>query len=264
MNRSIVSSSQVIRKASSFLNLIAKESNQIYIRPNSSSFILVDDLSLEMARKMWSEGYQCCVLLQTSPQNYQAWVKVSPSPIPNELSTAVGKILAEKFNGDKASVDYRHLGRLAGFPNMKPKYLTEEGTYPIVSLDYAGERIADNAPLLLEEAEKSLQKVVVYNDDIEALFEKASIKVNIPRTSQSAVEFAELLYQCKLYELDNPDFSTVDFWVCLRLIQRGFCYEDVFNALDRFSPNLEERKKGHINDYLNRTINACLVNILKG
>jgi len=53
----------------------------VTLQTRPSSFILVDDLSLENARKMWSNGYQCCVLLQTSPKNYQAWVKVAPSPI---------------------------------------------------------------------------------------------------------------------------------------------------------------------------------------
>ena len=59
--------------------------------------------------------------MQTSPGNYQVWIKHS-TRLDKELGTAVARTLAERFRGDVKAADWRHFGRLAGFRNTKARY----------------------------------------------------------------------------------------------------------------------------------------------
>jgi len=96
--------------------------SHIYVRPKGeSNLTLVDDLTLKALSKMRQEGFQPAAVVQTSPGNYQAWVKHA-APLDRELGTAVARKLAERFGGDVKAADWRHFGRLAGFRNIKTRY----------------------------------------------------------------------------------------------------------------------------------------------
>jgi RepB DNA-primase from phage plasmid len=96
--------------------------SHIYVRPKGeSNLTLIDDLKAEAVAKMWEEGYQPAVVVQTSPGNYQVWVKHAEK-LDRELGTAVARDLARRFGGDVKAADWRHFGRLAGFRNTKEKY----------------------------------------------------------------------------------------------------------------------------------------------
>lgn len=97
---------------------------------------------------MRANGHQPCVVLQTSPGNLQAWLRVSPTPLEPALATASGKQLAHTYGGDLASTDWRHLGRLAGFTNQKRQRRLPGGWSPWVKLLYARAELARNAPAL--------------------------------------------------------------------------------------------------------------------
>jgi RepB DNA-primase from phage plasmid len=65
------------------------------------------------------QGCRKLTVLQTSPGHLQAWVHVRSTPLLPAVVTAIGKQLALAYGGDRASTDWRHLGRLAGFTNQK-------------------------------------------------------------------------------------------------------------------------------------------------
>ena len=50
-----------------------------------------------------AEGFAPCAVVETSPGNYQAWLKYI-QPLPKELSTLAAKLLARHFEADKGSV----------------------------------------------------------------------------------------------------------------------------------------------------------------
>lgn len=253
--RTKLRSSHVLGILHYFWELIEKEPHHVYIRPDTTSVILVDDLSLNDARRLWKDGLQPSVLVETSPDNYQAWVRVATEPISQNLATAIGKVLAEKYDGDRGSSDYRHLGRFPTFPNMKIIYQDKRtGEYPISKLIHSEYRVVSKPEEILSEAEKILTEV--NNDtpnDVPEIFKQLSGKFKL-RPGLDAGVYADLLYQVKLIELDNPDMSSVDFFVAIKLIERGFSYSDIYEALECKSSELKERKKGHIKDYLKRTI----------
>lgn len=117
-----------------WLRLQNSEGRNIYVRPKGEHDLsLVDDLSVDALKQMKSAGFAPAAVVETSPGNFQAWLK-HPRQLPRELSTIAARKLAEEFGGDRGAADWRHFGRLAGFTNRKPKYEGESGLFPFVRL----------------------------------------------------------------------------------------------------------------------------------
>lgn len=107
----------------------------IYLRPaDDVPVVLVDDLTPENLERMRADGVEPCVVLETSPGNLQAWVRVSWHPIPHKVRTEIAAILARKYHGDKAAARRDQLGRMPGFTNQKPTRLDTKGKGPWVRL----------------------------------------------------------------------------------------------------------------------------------
>ena len=118
----------------SWLRLQNGDGRNIYVRPKGEHDLsLVDDLSADAVRRMKATGFAPAAVVETSPGNFQAWLKHS-RPLPRELSTMAARKLAEEFGGDRGAADWRHFGRLAGFTNRKAKYMNESGLFPFVRL----------------------------------------------------------------------------------------------------------------------------------
>jgi|SRR5579883_3018514 len=91
------------------------DGRNIYIRPKGEhSLSLVDDLTAEALERMNHSGFTPGLIVETSPDNFQAWLNHG-RPLPKDVSTAAARALAERFGGDQGSADWRHFGRLAGF-----------------------------------------------------------------------------------------------------------------------------------------------------
>ena len=115
-----------------WLRLQNSQCRNIYVRPQGEhSLSLVDDLSRDAIERMKRAGYQPAAVIETSPGNYQAWLK-HPERLPKDLGTAAARALAREFGGDLGAADWRHFGRLAGFTNRKPKYQGQDGLFPFV------------------------------------------------------------------------------------------------------------------------------------
>jgi RepB DNA-primase from phage plasmid len=117
----------------------------IYIRPTGfHSLSLLDDLSSEAIERMKTEGFEAAVIVETSPNNFQAWLNHGQVLDASE-STRVAKQLAKRYGGDPSSADWRHFGRLAGFTNPKPERQLLSGMRPFARLRSAKGRIYSKA-----------------------------------------------------------------------------------------------------------------------
>jgi hypothetical protein len=117
-----------------WLRMQNADGRNIYVRPKGEhNLSLVDDLSADAVKQMKATGFAPAAVVETSPGNFQAWLK-HPHRLPRELSTMAARELAEEFGGDRGAADWRHFGRLAGFTNRKPKYMNESGLFPFVRL----------------------------------------------------------------------------------------------------------------------------------
>jgi hypothetical protein len=132
-------------KSISWLSLQNSRGRNIYIRPKGEHHLsLVDDLTWSAVRKMKESGFQPAVLIETSPGNFQAWLNHG-RVLPKELSSAVAKRLAERFDGDVKAAAWRQYGRLAGFTNRKEKHRQPTGLFPFVRLIEVSTRVYERA-----------------------------------------------------------------------------------------------------------------------
>ena len=106
----------------------------IYIRPTGTHGLsLIDDLTADAIEQMKANGFEPAVVVETSPNNFQAWLNHG-QVLEATLSTHAAKHLAERFVGDPASADWRHFGRLAGFTDPKPERQLPSGMRPFARL----------------------------------------------------------------------------------------------------------------------------------
>jgi hypothetical protein len=240
-----------------FLRVRNREGCDVYVQPyagdQNAGYILVD---LDQAQPtiiatMRTHGLAPCVVIQTSPGHLQAWIHLSASPLEPAVATAAGKQLARVYGGDRASTDWRHLGRLAGFTNQKPTRRTSGGYAPWVKLVYAGGGLAPQAEPLLRSA-KALASFPLPLSSANATFQDAA-PANIAAAEATAV-YQACLQRWRIGErFPQPDWSIVDFWVARHLLSHGWTAAKVENLLRLASPQFP-RRHGHPDDYLRRTV----------
>ena len=113
------------------------EGRNIYIRPKGEHALsLVDDLTSEALERMKHSGFSPAVIVETSPENFQAWLNHG-RVLSEETSTPVARALAEKFGGDPGSADWRHDFR---------KDLRYQGDGNRIDLAYALYAISNGVP----------------------------------------------------------------------------------------------------------------------
>ena len=117
----------------------------IYIRPAGiHGLSLMDDLTVEAIDQMKAEGFEPAVVVETSSNNFQAWLNHG-QVLEAALSTRAARGLVERFGGDPSSADWRHFGRLAGFTNPKRERQLPSGLRSFARLRSASGRVYSKA-----------------------------------------------------------------------------------------------------------------------
>jgi len=144
-----------------FLRARNREGYDVYFQPyafrGNAGYILIDLDQAEpgVLDAMCAQGHQPCVVIETSPGHLQAWVHVSTQPLLPAVASAIGRELARLYHGDPASTDWRHVGRLAGFTNQKPRRRLPSGLAPWVKLRHATPGLARHSYALLQSGRRS-------------------------------------------------------------------------------------------------------------
>jgi hypothetical protein len=141
---------------------------------------------------------------------------------------------------------------LAGFTNRKPEYRS-----PYVLAERCNGKEATQATEILAEASRRL---VERRNHCQATalpsypLDPASrpLKRDTDPIQYAAVQYRKLAQQ---YEADF-DESRADFMVASDLLQMGLDASQIRATLEQTSPRLAQRKEGHLDDYLQRTIAA--------
>src|SRR5260370_26629173 len=103
----------------------------IYIRPAGlHGLSLIDDLTVEAIDRMKAEGFEPAVVIETSSNNFQAWLNHG-QVLEAAMSTRAAKALVERFGGDPSSADWRPFGRPAGVTHPKPQRPVAAGGAPV-------------------------------------------------------------------------------------------------------------------------------------
>jgi len=238
-----------------FLRARNREGCDIYVLPycqdHNAGYILVDLDRAEptVITAMSAQGHAPCVVLQTSPGHLQAWVHVSATSLPPTLASAIGKRLALAYGGDRASTDWRHLGRLAGFTNQKPQRRTPGGFAPWVKTLYTRAGLARCAADWLRSAEAPQPLPPALGGLCSALGPPAAIPA-----AQAAAMYQTWVQRWRIAErFVPPDWSIVDLWVARALLAQGLSPDRVQCILRLGSPQFP-RRHANPEDYLRRTV----------
>ena len=238
-----------------FLRARNCEGCDIYLHPyaggQNAGYILVDldradPTAMDLMR---ANGHDPCVVVQTSPGHLQAWIHLSSSPLEPTMATAAGRHLARLYGGDRASTDWRHLGRLAGFTNQKPARRTLDRYAPWVRLVHARAGLAPRAESLLESVRQSIPLSA-------SLF---PIDWTTPDPDPTNAAEAVAIYQACMQRwhirerFPQPDWSIVDLWVARHLLWQGRPAVQIQAILRLASPHFP-RRHGDPEDYLRRTV----------
>ena len=242
-----------VEQSAAWLKRMNARGNDIYIRPaGEHGLVLVDDLKREALKAMHSKGYTPAATVETSPGNYQAWVKLSDKPVSAETRHIAAQELAKTFGGDLNSADSRHYGRLAGFTNQKPEH-TREGRQPYVLAHDCPGWPAPAAPKYLERIEEGLDKAQVQKER-----QKRLETLEGPQIGQGVHDpLREYQKQAKRLLArfgKGADLSRMDWMIATDMAKSGrFNAQDIERGIRECSPNVESRKAGHIEDYAKRT-----------
>jgi hypothetical protein len=259
-----------------FLRARNREGFDIYFRPyevnENAGYILVDldDSPPMVLAAMRANGHEPCTVIETSPGHLQVWIRVSEKPLAPAVATQIARHLARLYQGDRASADWRHVGRLAGFTNQKPRRRLPSGWPPWVKLRYAEVVLASEGRCLVEAASQPVrQATTVGRTVVSSDACRSSIAIPLPESAGlQALASAEsiALYQTWLNRFQipqrfpRPDWSIADLWIAKALLLRGVPAERVKSILRLASPQFP-RSHADPEDYLRRTLERAVQDI---
>ncbi len=260
-----------------WLRKMNAQGRDIYIRPSGSSGLyIVDDVPAATVERMRAEGYAPAIVVETSPGNHQAWVRVSDVPLSQGEGTAVARALAARFGGDLSSANWRHMGRLAGFTNRKEEHRQPDGRQPYARLRDAGGARAADAPALLDRARDQAIQGRHAAAEKGAGVEGESPQERIGRRTAFSRSPAgggpvsplgrEYAHRAQRLLERYPNAALTDLhrldWMVTRDLARAHPEADkeaLMRAIGEGSPRIEERKRGHVYDYAERTTRYVLL-----
>jgi hypothetical protein len=258
-----VGSERIVR----FLRGRNRDGYDVYFHPyapeGNAGYILVD---LDQAQPtvfdtMRANGHEPCAFIETSPGRFQAWIRVSPHWLPAAVATLIARQLAQQYQGDRASADWRHLGRLAGFTNQKPQRRLPSGWPPWVRVRHALVGLASQGHALVEVAGHQLdpKSSTIPPPTATCTNEGVALLSHDPAPPAVTPDQAVAIYQTWLHRLQiqqrfpQPDWSVVDLWVAKQLFWENWSAADVKAILRWASPRFP-RHHADPNDYLRRTL----------
>ncbi|OIN58636.1 DNA-primase RepB domain-containing protein [Arsenicibacter rosenii] len=211
-----------LQSAVGFLRGKNAEGFDIYCRPVGHQYVLLDDLTKDRLAELAT--LLPCLLLETSPANYQAWLILSFLPENREQAKAICQELATRFGADMASAEPDHVGRLPGFTNRKEKHRQANGLFPFVRLHRWQHRLSTFHPCG------------------GAVFQpQQRPPVNTHSFSHSG----------------KNSTSEYDFARVCSLIRLGWSDQQIITELTETSPDIRSRKGKHTDTYIRRTIQAA-------
>lgn len=247
-----------VLKSISWLKRENAKGADIYVRPagdQNNGIILVDDINQKNLNIMKNKGFEPATVVETSPFNYQAWIRLSQSPLDPKFATALSKGIANCFEADPNSADWRHFGRLAGFTNRKPEHKTAQGRSPWVLCHESSGRQASQGENFVQTISK---EIIRLNAEQE---KKHRLESALKAPQETIRRLPIPMYQNNLKGLQelygaDMDLSRADFMICSTMALHGFSKQQIHETLLQASPELAVRKANHEADYCKRTVDA--------
>jgi hypothetical protein len=232
----------------------------IYVRPageQNPGLILMDDLTRGAVEQLKRDQLAPAAVIETSPDNFQAWIRLSGQSLAPAVATTAAKHLAQEYGSDPGSADWRHFGRLAGFTNRKPLHQDERGHSPYVLAHECSGQAAPQGPQRVQEAQEVVRQA--------ELRQAQQNRLEAAKTASERVyghdpirEYQRQLKRLLAHYGPAADLSRVDWMICKDMAMQGYNAQELTQALTQASPELPSRKLGHEYDYAERTIGRII------
>ena len=232
------------------------QGGDIYIAPHPNnaehSFILLDDLTIDSVNQMKLDGLEPAILVESSPQNFQACIKLSDKPLTKEQRLEASRLLTKKYEADGAAVGSVRIGRLAGFTNRKAKHKNSQGLQPYCQLKENRQEPATNGHLIVQQANELIAKGTA-SVERKKRFSAIETARDYVGYGANSVQFFQTEAK-KIFNRykDETDLSKLDSMVCKTMVQHHFSDEQIAHALREASPDLATRHS--VEDYIARTV----------
>jgi hypothetical protein len=246
---------ETILKSIPWLRLQNRNGRNIYVRPKGEHHLtLVDDLTKDAISMMKAGGFNPALVVETSPDNFQAWLK-HPEQLSKDVSTTAARALAQKFGGDRGAADWRHFGRLAGFTNRKAKYLDAgTGLYPFVRLIEAEGRVYPQADRFLDG---------VKNDVARRKADQERLREQIAKMAPAQPKDVKSIETFRADSRYAADGTRIDLAYAVYAFAHGATPTEVAAAL-RSRDLTHKGNERRQNDYVERTIKKALSTVERG
>jgi len=246
----------VVLKSCATLKLWNLQGSAIFVRPaRQTGTILLDDLDSETVARLAGEGFAPACVVETSPGNFQVWLRLIENKSGKELDSRVVsraiRHLVEKYAADLNSADWRHYGRLGGFTNRKPAYAKEDGRFPYVLVHAAEGAIAAEGRALLLRAKKEVAEEETHTLDLEDVGFKKGPGIGLHAQRRTAL----LMRNLDRPWAASPDESILDWMIVCDALEEGWTPAAVSEML---AQRIGLELKHNVTDYVGRTVRKAI------
>lgn len=218
--------------------------NMLYVNDNQYVDFLLDDINENMLFELLYTK-STLYFLETSQKNYQTVIRFNKNyELSKEQYLNLSKYLIRKYHADKGATGI-HFFRLAGFTNRKDKYCNNNMIYPIVKYTSVGNILNLKDYIEKNNLQDELNRKVI-------TIQKENLNIN-QSYNKECDDYINTIYLTQVRNYLNS-LSELDFKVVILSKKKGFTKENIAYSILKNSPNLQNRKAGHLKDYINRTV----------
>lgn len=194
------------------------------------------DFDSEEPFSLFLRDYTPSVIVRTSQGKHQVFLQLSQAILKDEAKK-ISRGLSYSYLADK-TFDLARVFRMPGFKNLK------YSPAPYASVVAFNPDVKYDPDLLPRYSDFSAAKAVTF---------EATGSCNL----KGLKDYKYFLSQAPLKKNGEPDYSVADMKYCIYLMSCSVSEATVRNLLMQNSPKIFERKKGGLENYLNKTISRA-------
>ena len=248
-------SAELINRMNEMLDLQKRREN-LYYTPLSKDrhHILVDDMTQDRLSRLLHDGFKPCLVLKSSANNYQCLLTYPrlDYAYDREIANRITRELNQKYGDPKLSGAV-HAHRAPAFLNLKDKYRTQNGLYPVVMTHFAQRRDCKAVQSMSWRLQQEMSKARE-----ERQKEMRQRAAHVQSCSATEAYYAHYDNIREIYSGDNMDLSRVDAMIAVRMRANGHSQADIESAIAQCAPTIRDRqdvRQHRWHDYAARTAN---------
>jgi len=238
-----------------YKNLVKKENVYLAVTPRTKllNFIWLDDVKLENVSE---SQLKYMTLVETSPQNFQAWIKLDKEYPENKIQE-MKKYLISKLGADKAAAAKIQPMRLPGVYSYKHETPFYVKVYRTAEKELNGAKLLKKINTSNNDDKKtgfSGKKVMLTKTGSNGAWKKYSYykrELEADDTSFDPVDERQAIVAYAESKGWNIDENRIDIAYIYQLLIRNYSENDIFLYLQQARPDLGE--KHQMSDYFERT-----------